>query len=165
MITLLALLLAAAPALAQPSRLYTNNDLRKPLTSASSSGLSPADAATILAPYQFQAVPTPEREWGPQVYVMGSSSTSGPFGEFAQFEPPRRLDGSSWLDPEPVYGLPPWFARGHGYQGDYGPRRGFDRRLTERADVRRDREARPTAPAPPRSLTSPPARAAGRILR
>src|SRR5438128_485704 len=69
MILLVGLLAAAAPALAQ-SRLYTNADLGKPL--ASETRLDPGEAAAILAPYQFRALPTPSREpeMGPYVFIL-----------------------------------------------------------------------------------------------
>jgi hypothetical protein len=163
-ITLLVVLLTAAPVVGQ-SRLYTNADLGRPL-SPNRGTVDPA-ILQALRDHQYQAPPTPAREFEPWMTVMGSSSTAGPFGEFAPFDPPRRLDGSSWLDPEPVYGLPPWGAWGHGYPGNYdGPSRGFDRRGDRARGRPAEHEVRPTtAPLPPRSLVSPPARAAGRILR
>jgi hypothetical protein len=53
--------------------------------------LSPAEAAAILTPHQFVALPPAE---GPYVVIIGSSPTTGPFGEFAPFPPARRLDGT-----------------------------------------------------------------------
>jgi hypothetical protein len=52
--------------------------------------LSPAEAAAILAPHQFVALPPAE---GPYVVIIGSSPTTGPFGEFRAVSsraPPRR---------------------------------------------------------------------------
>ena len=69
--------------------------------------LTPAEAAVILAPYQYVHVP----QVLPQVhiprtgvFVLRSSSTAGPFGEFLPFPPPRRLDGTLLSQPVTVYG-------------------------------------------------------------
>ena len=101
-LTLLVVLLTAAPAAAQ-SRLYTNADLARPIR-MESARLSPADAAAVLLPYRFQAPPPRALEPGPWIFVMGSSPTAGPYGEFQPFAMPRRLDGTSYADP-------PWFQR------------------------------------------------------
>lgn len=88
-------LLVVSPAFAQ-SRVFTNADLGKPLTRSTT--LRPDEAAAILAPYQF--VDVAPREWflGPTVTVVNSSPTAGPFGEFREFGPSRRLDGSFFTD-------------------------------------------------------------------
>lgn len=91
---LLITLLVASPVFGQ-SRIYTNADLGKPLSRTST--LTPAEAAAILAPRQFVYVP--ERPSEPMAVVARSSPTAGPFGEFKPFDPPRRLDGSSYSDP------------------------------------------------------------------
>ena len=96
------LLLSAAPVAGQ-SRVYTNADLGKPLTSAAR--LDPAAAAAILAPHQFVALPAAPALGGAQVVVIGSP-TAGPFGEFAPFPEPRRLDGS-------LYTERPWHVTTH----------------------------------------------------
>lgn len=96
---LLVVLLTAAPVVGQ-SRLYTNEDLGRPLSPGRGT-VSPEQLAA-LAQHQYQAPPTPARELGPWVYVMRSSPTAGPFGEFAPFPTPVRLDGTSYRDP-------PWF--------------------------------------------------------
>lgn len=90
--------LVVSPAFAQ-SRVFTNADLGKPLSRGS---VVKADqAAAVLAPYQF--VDVAPREWfmGPTVTVLDSSPTAGPFGEFKEFSPMRRLDGS-------LLTYPPW---------------------------------------------------------
>lgn len=87
-------LLVAPPAFAQ-SRVYTNADLGKRLTN--DARLDPATAAAILAPYRYQA-PTP-KSYGGSIYVLRSSASAGPYGEFKPFDPPRRLDGTSYTDP------------------------------------------------------------------
>lgn len=89
-------ILVVSPAFAQ-SRIFTNADLGKPLSRGS---VAKADqAAAVLAPYQF--VDVAPREWfqGPTVMVLDSSPTAGPFGEFKEFSPARRLDGSFLTDP------------------------------------------------------------------
>ena len=96
-------LLVAAPAFAQEARVYTNADLGTPL--APTLTTTPAEAAAILAPHQFVSPPPPSL--GPRVYIMGSSSTDGPFGAFYR-DAPRRLDGSSYVDPPLLYGSPVW---------------------------------------------------------
>lgn len=58
---------------------------------------TPAEAAAILAPYQYVA-PLPP---GPTVIFISASVTDGPFGAFTPFPPPRRLDGT-------LYSQPPW---------------------------------------------------------
>ena len=93
-------LLLVSPAFGQ-SRVFTNADLGKPLSRGSE--VKADQAAAILAPYQF--VDVAPREWflGPTVTVLNSSPTAGPFGEFKDFSPTRRLDGSFLTDP-------PWSA-------------------------------------------------------
>ena len=97
------LLLAAVPAFSQ-SRVYTNADLGKYLTS--SVRLDPAAAAAILAPHAFVFVPQAARSRGPRVGVFGSP-TAGPFGEFAPYPEPTRLDGRLlWNRPRYVFRAP-----------------------------------------------------------
>ena len=87
-------LLVAAPAFGQ-SRVYTNADLGKPLPGVST--VTPAEAAALLAPHQFVYVAPRPAE--PQVVLLASSPTAGPFGELTPLSPSRRLDGSSYQDP------------------------------------------------------------------
>jgi hypothetical protein len=121
---LLIALLTVAPAAAQ-SRVYTNADLMpNPVTAwtrtVTPARLSPTEAAAILAPYRFQAPPPRALEAGPWMVVLHSSPTAGPFGEFAPFPAPVRLDGTSYLDP-------PWEQRA--YVGrSYGSGRTADAR-------------------------------------
>lgn len=58
--------------------------------------LSPSEAARILAqsPGLSNRTNVPPPGDGPTVVVIASSPTAGPFGEFAPFSPPRRLDGT-----------------------------------------------------------------------
>lgn len=88
-------LLVAAPVFGQ-SRVYTNADLGKPLPRAST--LTPAEAAALLAPRQFVYVAPRPAE--PQVVLLASSPTAGPFGEFRPLSSSRRLDGSSYQVPQ-----------------------------------------------------------------
>ena len=94
-IPLVVALLVAAPAFGQ-SRVYTNADLGKPLPGVST--VTPAEAAALLAPRQFVYVAPRPAE--PQVVLIASSPTAGPFGEFTSLSPSRRLDGSSYQDPQ-----------------------------------------------------------------
>lgn len=104
-IPLIITLLVASPIFGQ-SRIYTNADLGKPLSRTST--VTPAEAAAILAPRQFVYVP---ERLPPMVTLSPSGPTTGPFGEFAPFPPPRRLDGSLWTDPPWVSAafLPPYY--------------------------------------------------------
>jgi hypothetical protein len=83
----------ASPAFCQTPR-YTNADLGQSLSSVR---VTPAEAAAILAPHQFTWQPTATQ---PRVLVLPSSATSGPFGEFREFSPARRLDGTLLSDPQ-----------------------------------------------------------------
>lgn len=94
-IPLIITLLAASPAFAQ-SRIYTNADLGRPLFPAST--VTPAEAAAILAPYQFVYV-APAPRWGPTFVVLKSNPADGPFGAFHPFAPGRRLDGTPLSEP------------------------------------------------------------------
>src|SRR4051812_10725205 len=79
-------LLFASPAFSQsPRDLLANRGLG---VSTALGKLSPAEAAAILAPNQFQ-LPAPSPN-GPRVIGIHSSSTAGPFGEFRAFSPARR---------------------------------------------------------------------------
>lgn len=99
-------LLVVSPAFGQ-SRVFTNADLGKPLSRSTT--LRPAAAAAVLAPYQFVDAAPPEWLLGPTVTVLNSSPTAGPFGEFREFSPGRRLDGSSFADS-------PWSTTAYGRQ-------------------------------------------------
>ena len=114
----LALLLTAAPAVAQ-SRVYTNADLGTPLAATRP---DPAAAAAMLAPYQpvFTA-PHPNEA---QVVGVFSSPTAGPFGEFPLETPQRAGSLGSFYDPF-VYG------RFTPYLGQYGGHRLRDVRSFE----------------------------------
>ena len=87
-------LLVAAPAFGQ-ARVYTNADLGKPMPRTST--VTSAEAAAILAPWQFVYVPP--RPAQPQVIRIDSSPTAGPFGEFAPLEPHQGRDGWSYASP------------------------------------------------------------------
>ena len=105
-------LLVVSPVFAQ-SRVFTNADLGKPLSRSTT--LKPDAAASILAPYQF--VDVAPREWflGPTVTMLNSSPTAGPFGEFKEFGPTRRLDGSFSTDQ-------PWSVTTYGGRQRYSVR-------------------------------------------
>lgn len=74
--------------------------------------LSPAEAAAILAPHQFQAAPlhvSPaprDRVTTPKVERSKGVHGSGPFGDFKPFPPRRRLDGTLLSTPPLILGLP-----------------------------------------------------------
>lgn len=91
-------LLTAAPVGAQ-SRVYTNADLTpKPVTEWRRT-VTPAELDS-LRQHQYQAPPpAPAGANGPTVVVFGSSPTDGPFGAFTPLAAPRRLDGTSYVDP------------------------------------------------------------------
>lgn len=75
---------------------------------------SPAFGQSELASlrqHQFVYVPT-TRVIEPGIYVMGSSATAGPFGEFAPFPVPTRLDGTSYT--EPPWMMTSYVRRSHG---------------------------------------------------
>jgi hypothetical protein len=79
--------------------------------------LSPAEAAAILAqsPALSNRTHVSPPGDGPTVVVVGSSVTAGPFGEFAPFPPPLRLDGTlltqrAWIMRSHIGGRP--FLRG-----------------------------------------------------
>jgi hypothetical protein len=95
-LAVLVCLLVASPAFSQ-----TAGDLLADRGPAAPSGLvklSPAKAAAILAPNQFQLQPALPP--GPRTFVLRSSPTAGPFGEFREFAPARRLDGTLLSDPQ-----------------------------------------------------------------
>jgi hypothetical protein len=108
---LLGCLLLTSPAFSQTPR-YTNADLGQ---SVSSVKVTPAEAAAILAPNQFQ-LPGPSFV-GPRVLGIHSSPTAGPFGEFREFSPARRLDGTLLSDPQ--WSVSTWIPFG-GFGGGYG---------------------------------------------
>jgi hypothetical protein len=115
--------LLASQAFSQTPR-YTNADLGQ---SVSSAGVTPAEAAAILAPHQFQ-LPAPSFD-GPRVVDIYSSPTAGPFGEFPEFSPARRLDGTLLSDPQwsastwiPYGGYGRGFGGGHSRRGSSEPR-------------------------------------------
>ena len=141
----------------------------------------PAEAvAIVVASLGPSRVPVPETPFvpawmltapaGPTVVVVPSSSTAGPFGEFAPFPTTRRLDGMSLEAWPATYGLP--FGV-YGYSGGYGygygggliyrPRHGYQgeqQYYVPRSHARtgRDSASRPLAPrsAPP-AVTAPAA--------
>ncbi len=81
--------------------------------------MTPAEAAAILAPHQF--VWQPALPLAPRVIGVPSSVTAGPFGEFPEFSPARRLDGTLLSDP--AWGVTTWIPYGGwggGYGGNYG---------------------------------------------
>lgn len=145
-------LLVAAPAVAQDGRVWTNADLGNPL-SLTRRTVTPEELASLAA-HQFVYVPS-AREGEPGVYIMGSSPTAGPFGEFAPFGPLEPLGGYT--------NAAPWGSAGYsGYGGGYGRR--FHQRSTPPATVSDRRRFPPSmsaVPAPVHLRMAPP-RAAGR---
>jgi hypothetical protein len=128
--------LAASPTFGQTPK-YSNADLGQ---SVSSTRVTPAEAAAIVAPHQFQ-LPPPLPD-GPSVFEIGSSATAGPFGEFREFSPARRLDGTFLTDPQwqsstllPYYGWPGGNARG-------GTRRGTSDHRASTPSGHRSRSSR-----------------------
>jgi hypothetical protein len=115
--------LVASPTFGQTQK-YSNADLGQPVSSRK---VTPAEAAAILAPHQFQ-LPAPLPD-GPSAFEIGGSATAGPFGEFREFSPARRLDGTFLTDPQwqpstllPYYGWPGGSGRGvarHGISGHH----------------------------------------------
>jgi hypothetical protein len=105
---------------------------------------SPAEAAAILAPYQFVYVaPLPP---GPRVIGIYSSPTAGPFGEF----PARRWDGTSYVDPWSMTTYP-WF---YGFDGGYGRTRRGHAGGDGRTRLGRPASSQaPRVPSPPRTAT------------
>lgn len=71
--------------------------------------LSPDEAARILAqsPGVSNRTNVPPPGDGPIVVIVNSNPTAGPFGEFAPFPPPRRLDGT-------LLSQRPWDSYFHG---------------------------------------------------
>jgi hypothetical protein len=122
---LLGCLFLASPAFSQTPR-YTNADLGQPVSSVKG---TPAEAAAILAPHQFTLTPAAAAD-GPRVLILESSVTAGPFGEFREFSPARRLDGTYLSDP--VWISSPYLPVFGGWGGsptrrshvDGGPRHG-----------------------------------------
>lgn len=117
-IPLIITLLVASPAFAQ-SRIYTNADLRRPLFPTST--VTPAEAAAILAPYQFVYV-EPAPRWGPRFVVLRSNPADGPFGAFHPFAPGRRLDGTPLS--EPPWSMTTYVGRHRYSRRDSGDRMG-----------------------------------------
>jgi hypothetical protein len=103
--------LLASPAFSQTPK-YTNANLGQPVSPAR---VTPAEAAAILAPHQFKFQPPlpPAR----RVLGIMSSPTAGPFGEFPEFSPARRLDGTLLSDP--AWAVTTWIPYG-GWGGGYG---------------------------------------------
>lgn len=71
-----------------------------PLTSG------PAEAAAILAPYQFRPIPRIEIPIGGRGYILPSKPGSGPFGPFKPSPPRKRLDGTLLTSLPQILGLP-----------------------------------------------------------
>ena len=78
-------------------KIYTNADLKPaPVVRAVRPAVRPGDIYEhFLARRAALQAPAP---FGPTVVVFGSP-TAGPFGEFAPFPEPRRLDGTLLSDP------------------------------------------------------------------
>jgi hypothetical protein len=88
----------------------------------SSTRVTPAEAAAILAPHQFHLQPALPA--GPRVLILPSSETAGPYGEFAPFSEQRRLDGTFLSDPQWVsQTYLPYYRWGGGHASG-GTRRG-----------------------------------------
>ena len=147
------LCLVSSPAFAQSGRAWTNADLGKPLS---------ADRPTVtseqlqsLAEHQFVYVPSEsERSYRGGVFIMGSSSTAGPFGEFAQM-PSTRLDGSLWSDPP--WGLRPYWRGRYGQGGWSAPMVPFGDSTIRAGHHRREGGPRRAAatPSPSSTLLAP----------
>ena len=125
-------LMLASPAFSQTPR-YTNRDVGQ---SVSSTRVTPAEAAAILAPHQFVWQPTLPAE--PRVLGLFSSPTGGPFGEFPEFSPARRLDGTLLSDPQ--WGVTTYLPYG-GWRGTH------DRGPVVGGPSHRSGDRRPAAPA------------------
>ncbi len=147
---LVGLLLSTSQAWAQ-SRVYTNADLSAhPVTTWSRSVT--ADELAGLEARQFQG--SPVQEWGPQVVILDSQATDGPFGAFPAFIPSGVAPGGvSFETVGPIYG---GYGYGSGYGYGYGIGRSFGThgRAHDRRPAGVPRVAdRPRPVAPGRALT------------
>ena len=100
---------ARRQAIGRAEKTYTNADLKpSPFVRAVRPVVRPSD---IYEHFLARRAALQERaSFGPTVVVFGSP-TAGPFGEFAPFPEPRRLDGTLLSDP-------PWSVTT--YVGRYG---------------------------------------------
>ena len=101
-------LCVASPAWSQ-TKVYTNADLGRPLA-ATRPTVSPEILASLAA-HQFRL---PVISEGPTVTSSGLSPTGGPFSDYQNVIPSRRLDGSLWSDP-------PWTSYYPGFYPPYYP--------------------------------------------
>jgi hypothetical protein len=124
----------AAPVCAQ-TRLYTNADLTPKPVTAWTRTVTPAELES-LRQHQYQAPPEPAREPWPSVFVMASSPTAGPYGEFAPFPDVSPLNGTPYVVGRMYVGRP------YGARSEGDRRRSFsrsDRPIASRADRTRRR--------------------------
>jgi hypothetical protein len=135
-------LCVATPAWSQ-TKVYTNADLGKPLSPTRPTVTG--EQLSSLAAHQFRL---PVVAAGPTVISSGLSPTGGPFSDYQNTIPSRRLDGSLWSDP-------PWTSYYPGFYPPYYPSF-LASPLTPH--VPRDRRDHPRSPRTPG--TGP--RAAGR---
>jgi hypothetical protein len=119
LITVTVALFTAWPVCAE-SPLYTNADLGKPLTRTHT--VAPAQLASLAARQFAYVPPVPP---GPQVIILNSSPTAGPFGEFAPFEFGRSMDGLPYFNP--YWGLNTYWEPnvGPGWRGRSGSPKGM----------------------------------------
>jgi hypothetical protein len=131
---LVVVLQSAAPVCAQ-SPLYTNADLTPKPVTAWTRRVTAAELES-LRQYQYRAPPAPAREPWPSVFVMASSPTAGPYGEFEPFPETRPLNGTPYVV-SPRYVGRSYRARPDGDRGRSPDR--SDHTFASRADRTRRR--------------------------
>ena len=99
---------ARRQAIGRAEKTYTNADLKP--APAPPPFKRPVVRPEAIYEHYLERVRTREQQRGPTIVVVGSP-TAGPFGEFAPFPEPRRLDGTLLSDP-------PWSVTT--YVGRYG---------------------------------------------
>jgi hypothetical protein len=116
------LLLLTVTSVEAQSRVYTNADLTVHRVVVWTRTVT-ADELVGLETRQFQG--SPVREWGPQIIVVPSRVTDGPFGAFAPFSPSHVAPGGVSFETIPVYGYGygGWVGRVGGRSGPSRPRR------------------------------------------
>ena len=67
---------------------------------------TPAEAAAILAPHQFQPTPRIEIPIDGRNYIIPSEPRSGSVGNPKRLPPRTRLDGTPYTQPPEILGLP-----------------------------------------------------------
>jgi len=145
-ITVLVGLLLATSAGAQ-SRLYTNADVGRPL-----SPNRPSVTAEQLAGLQTHQFRLPVDAWGPQVVILDSQVTDGPFGAFAPFSPSHVAPGGAYFET-----VGPAYYGGYGYGLGYGYGYPVGRGLSRSASRAHVRPSIPAArqTATPRMIPTP----------